>query len=113
MEYPALTPGLARERLLKMLTEPCDIVLDPFGGSNTTGKVAESLERRWIASESVGEYLEASISFASMRSTFRKFLAAGAGLILGIADGAGSRSNIGLTGHAKAMGASGFHGQRH
>jgi DNA modification methylase len=35
---------------IKLLTDPDDLVVDPFAGSNTTGAVAESLHRRWIAS---------------------------------------------------------------
>jgi site-specific DNA-methyltransferase (cytosine-N4-specific) len=42
-----------------MLTEPNDLVFDPFGGSLTTGAVAEKLERRWMAGEAVEEYLKA------------------------------------------------------
>jgi DNA modification methylase len=42
-----------------MLTEPNDLVVDPFGGSLTTGAVAEKLERRWLAGEAVEEYLKA------------------------------------------------------
>jgi site-specific DNA-methyltransferase (cytosine-N4-specific) len=42
-----------------MITEPDDVVLDPFAGSLTTGAVAEELERRWIAGEAVEEYLKA------------------------------------------------------
>ena len=45
---------------MKLLTDEGDIVYDPFAGSNTTGAVAERLQRRWLASENVGEYLEAS-----------------------------------------------------
>jgi DNA modification methylase len=33
------------------LTDEVDIVLDPFAGSNTTGFVAETLQRRWISFE--------------------------------------------------------------
>ena len=36
---------------MQMLTDPGDLVLDPFGGSNTTGAVAEVLGRRWISVE--------------------------------------------------------------
>ncbi len=36
---------------VKMLTDPGDLVLDPFGGSNSTGAMAEELERKWIAVE--------------------------------------------------------------
>jgi len=41
-------------------TDEGDLVLDPFAGSNTTGAVAEKLQRRWIAIENVEAYLEAS-----------------------------------------------------
>lgn len=50
-----LTPHPARMALelaaffIEFLTDPGDIVLDPFAGSNTTGYVAEKLGRRWIA----------------------------------------------------------------
>jgi site-specific DNA-methyltransferase (cytosine-N4-specific) len=39
-----------------MLTEPGDIVLDMFSGSNTTGAVAERLNRRWLAFEISRDY---------------------------------------------------------
>lgn len=46
------------------LIEPCilagskhgDTVLDPFGGSGTTGQVSESLGRKWLLIELNGEY---------------------------------------------------------
>ena len=44
-----------------MLTEEGDVVVDPFAGSNTTGWVAERLQRRWIAIEKVEAYLETSM----------------------------------------------------
>ena len=47
--HPArMPPGLA-EFFIKFLTKPKMLVLDPFGGSNTTGAAAEKLGRRWIA----------------------------------------------------------------
>lgn len=58
--HPARYPRALPEFFIKMLTEQGDIVLDPFAGSNTTGAVAESLQRRWIAFESVEEYLRGS-----------------------------------------------------
>ena len=58
--HPARYPRLLPEFFIKMLTDAGDIVLDPFAGSNTTGAVAEALERRWIAFESVEEYVKAS-----------------------------------------------------
>jgi site-specific DNA-methyltransferase (cytosine-N4-specific) len=51
--------GLA-EFFIKFLTEPGDLVLDPFGGSNTTGAAAERLGRRWITIEPNIGYIEGS-----------------------------------------------------
>lgn len=58
--HPARYPRVLPEFFIKMLTEEGDIVLDPFAGSNTTGAVAESLRRRWLAFENVEEYLKGS-----------------------------------------------------
>lgn len=58
--HPARFPAALPEFYIKLLTTPGDTVLDPFAGSNTTGAVAESLERCWIAADNVEEYLEAS-----------------------------------------------------
>ncbi len=43
-----------------MLTEPDDLVLDIFAGSNTTGQVAQATRRRWIAFELSRQYVGAS-----------------------------------------------------
>lgn len=45
---------------MKLLTSAGELILDPFSGSNTTGRVAESLERRWIAVDSEDAYVRAS-----------------------------------------------------
>ena len=58
--HPARYPAALPEFFIKLVTEPGDVVYDPFAGSNTTGAVAESLRRYWLASENVEEYLEAS-----------------------------------------------------
>lgn len=60
--HPARMPREVAEFFIELLTEPGDIVLDPFAGSNTTGAVAESLGRRWISIEADGEYAKASES---------------------------------------------------
>ena len=57
---PARFPAALPEFFIKLTTEPGDIVLDPFAGSNTTGSVAEDLQRRWVAIEIDREYLRAS-----------------------------------------------------
>jgi DNA modification methylase len=58
--HPARFPAALPEFFLKLVTEPGDVVVDPFAGSNTTGAVAERLQRRWIAMDQVEEYLAAS-----------------------------------------------------
>jgi DNA modification methylase len=58
--HPARFPAKLPEFFIKMLTEPGDLVIDIFAGSNTTGQVAESLGRRWQAFEMSREYLAAS-----------------------------------------------------
>lgn len=58
--HPARMPiGLA-EFFIKFLTDKNDLVLDPFGGSNTTGAAAEGLERRWVSIEPNPDYIEGS-----------------------------------------------------
>jgi site-specific DNA-methyltransferase (cytosine-N4-specific) len=42
------------------LTEPDDIVLDIFSGSNTTGSVAECEDRKWLAFDQCLDYLATS-----------------------------------------------------
>jgi len=59
--HPARFPASLPQFFIKLLTEPGDLVIDPFAGSNTTGAVAERLNRRWIACEAVEEYLKASV----------------------------------------------------
>jgi site-specific DNA-methyltransferase (cytosine-N4-specific) len=59
--HPARFPALLPKFFIKLLTDPGDLILDPFAGSLTAGAVAEGLERRWIAGESVEEYLKAGI----------------------------------------------------
>jgi site-specific DNA-methyltransferase (cytosine-N4-specific) len=58
--HPARFPAALPEFFIKLLTEEGDVVLDPFAGSNTTGAVAERLQRRWVAVEKVEAYLQAS-----------------------------------------------------
>ncbi len=45
----------------QFLTDENDLILDPFAGSNTTGYVAEKLERRWFATEINEEYAQNSM----------------------------------------------------
>jgi site-specific DNA-methyltransferase (cytosine-N4-specific) len=58
--HPARFPPSFAEFFIKFLTDENDLVLDPFAGSNTTGFVAESLQRRWISLEINQDYLQGS-----------------------------------------------------
>jgi len=55
--HPARFPAKLPEFFIKFLTNKGDVVFDPFAGSNVTGEVAERLERKWLAFETVKEYL--------------------------------------------------------
>lgn len=58
--HPARFPAKLPEFFIKYLTDPGDIVLDIFSGSNTTGMVAEELNRRWLSCELDKQYVAAS-----------------------------------------------------
>lgn len=58
--HPARFPWRFAEFFILFLTDKNDLIFDPFGGSNTTGWVAEKLGRKWICSELEEEYLKAS-----------------------------------------------------
>jgi len=58
--HPARFPAPLPEFFVKFLTDPGDLVLDPFAGSNVTGEVCERLGRRWISIDIIEEYLEGS-----------------------------------------------------
>ena len=46
--HPARFPSALPEYFIKFLTDPGDLVVDPFGGSCVTGEVCESLKRKWV-----------------------------------------------------------------
>jgi DNA modification methylase len=58
--HPARFPAELPEFFIKLCTEPEDVVVDPFGGSGTTARVAETLGRRWLSCELDDAYVEAS-----------------------------------------------------
>lgn len=58
--HPARFPSELPAFFIKMLTDEGDVVLDIFGGSNTTGFTAEALKRKWLTFEINKEYLASS-----------------------------------------------------
>ena len=59
--HPARFPMALPEFFIKFLTEEEDLVVDIFGGSNTTGMTAENLKRHWKTFEISQEYVAASV----------------------------------------------------
>jgi site-specific DNA-methyltransferase (cytosine-N4-specific) len=58
--HPARFPEALPEFFIKFLTDPGDLVVDIFAGSNTSGRVAERLGRRWVAIDCDRDYVAAS-----------------------------------------------------
>lgn len=59
--HPARYPAELPEYFIRMLTEPGDLVVDPFAGSCVTGEVCERTERRWACIEVLRSYCEAAL----------------------------------------------------
>jgi DNA modification methylase len=59
--HPARFPSKLPEFFIKFLTDPNDLVVDIFAGSNTTGSVAETEKRNWISFEKQNDYVAASV----------------------------------------------------
>ena len=74
--HPARFPFKLPKFFIDFLTEPDDLVLDIFAGSNTTGLAAEIAHRKWIAFEKEHEYL-ASSTFRFLEKTVSKEYAEG------------------------------------
>ncbi len=58
--HPARMPIGLPKFFIQFVTEPGDLVFDPFAGSNTTGAAAEELQRKWIATEPEEKYIAGS-----------------------------------------------------
>lgn len=69
--HPARFPEALPRKVIQLTTEPGQIVYDPMAGSNTTGKVALELERRFISSEPVLDYVASSAFRFEERSDFQ------------------------------------------
>ena len=58
--HPARFPNPVPEFFIRFLTEPGQLVVDPFAGSNVTGFEAEKLGRSWLAIEINADYVAGS-----------------------------------------------------
>jgi DNA modification methylase len=57
-DHPAIFPPELVERVIKYYSFEGDVVLDPFAGSGTLGRVATHLKRRFVLSEMDPDYIE-------------------------------------------------------
>ena len=72
--HPARFPRALPEFFIKFLTDEGDLVVDIFGGSNTTGMTAEELKRRWISFELSQEYVaSSSFRFANSEEDAKRY----------------------------------------
>lgn len=70
--HPARFPAQLPEYFIRMLTDPGDMVVDPFGGSCVTGEVAENLKRQWACIEMSEAYLQGAIGRFRGKNTSSK-----------------------------------------
>jgi site-specific DNA-methyltransferase (cytosine-N4-specific) len=56
--HPARFPITVPRFFIAMLTDPGDLVVDPFAGSCTTGYACEQLKRKWLCIDMSKDYLE-------------------------------------------------------
>jgi site-specific DNA-methyltransferase (adenine-specific) len=59
LKHPCQMPEAVLERIIKVASNPGDLVLDPFAGSGTTVAVAKKLDRRYLGVELSDEYADA------------------------------------------------------
>jgi len=59
--HPARYPATLPEFFIRMLTDPGDLVVDPFAGSCVTGEVCERIGRKWLCIELEEEYLRGAL----------------------------------------------------
>jgi len=60
--HPARFPSEIPEYFVRMLTDKGDFIIDPFAGSCVTGKVCETLRRKWMCIDLVEDYLKGGMA---------------------------------------------------
>lgn len=69
--HGAKMPKELASRLIRFMTEPNQLVVDPFGGTMTSAEAAEENGRRWISTEMMWEYIRSSfIRFTKFRDVW-------------------------------------------
>lgn len=62
VKHPARFPLALPTFFINLLTEPGQLVVDPFGGTGTTALAAERLDRRWLVTEIDPKYAAAAVA---------------------------------------------------
>lgn len=75
--HPARFPTEIPEFFIRMLTDPGDLVIDPFAGSCATGEAAERTHRTWICCDLVEDYLKGALGRFQGRTGERYRLGSG------------------------------------
>jgi len=60
--HPARFPLEIPEYFVRMLTDKGDFIIDPFAGSCVTGKVCETLGRKWMCIDLVEDYFKGGMA---------------------------------------------------
>ena len=69
--HAAMQPTAIPDFFIRLLTDPGDLVVDPFGGTVKTGLAAERLGRRWLVAEQMGAYLRGAAELFRTSLGFR------------------------------------------
>ena len=56
--HPTVKPTRLMRHLIELITEPGELILDPFLGSGTTAVAAQEVNRRLIGIEQSADYCE-------------------------------------------------------
>ncbi|WP_433375133.1 DNA-methyltransferase [Actinoplanes sp. CA-142083] len=59
--HPARFPKAVPDFFVRFLTDDGDLIVDPFGGSNVTGEVADGLGRNWLSCDLDIDYIRGSV----------------------------------------------------
>src|SRR6266849_408780 len=69
--HPARMPLQLVDFFIQFLTDPDDLVFDPFAGSNTTGYCAQQASRKWVSIEAEKDYtIHSQIRFSQYEEEF-------------------------------------------
>ena len=67
-DHPAVFPETLAERIIRYYSIKGDMVLDPFAGTGTTGRVAGRLQRRFMMVDNSTKYFNVQLTDIELRS---------------------------------------------